>query len=240
MGHKECQAQSGEIELSTSTHQSTPQRLKSVAEPASSSLFEGAKRRWLKEGDPLFIAGEPGEGCYRLERGLLKVVLTLSEGKERILAMLGPGSIVGELALIDGGPRSASVFAVKDCELCFISRTTFEERTVRHPEIYQYLIKVVALRLRQIDQAIAADSFLTVQGRLARALLDIAKHLGEDDGGGGLVIRHKVSQNDLAAMSGLARESVSRVLNDWKRRQVVTRKSGFYCLSNIAALRSSM
>jgi CRP/FNR family transcriptional regulator, cyclic AMP receptor protein len=99
---------------------------------------------------------------------------------------------------------------------------------------------VVALRLRQIDQAIAADSFLTVQARLARALLDIAKHLGEDDGGGGLVIRHKISQSDLAAMSGLARESVSRVLNDWKRRQVVTRKSGFYCLSNIAALRSSM
>jgi CRP/FNR family transcriptional regulator, cyclic AMP receptor protein len=71
---------------------------------------------------------------------LLKVVLTFSEGKERILAMLGPGSIVGELALIDGGPRSASVFAIKDCELSFISRAAFEERTVRHPEIYRYLI----------------------------------------------------------------------------------------------------
>ena len=224
----------------TGTTRSASPRVKYVAEPLSGSLFEDAKRRWLKPGDTLFIGGKPGDGCYRLEHGLLKVVVTSPEGKERIVAMLGPGAIVGELAIIDGGPRSASVCAVNDCELSFISRTAFEERSVRNPAIYQYLINVLAARLRQIDQAMAADRFLTVQARLARALLELGKHLGEDDGSGGLVIRHKISQSHLAAMAGLARESVSRVLSDWKRRQVVTRSTGFYRLSNIATLQSSM
>src|SRR5262245_33142141 len=141
------------------TIRSATQRVKCVAEPLSGSLFEGAKPRWLKPGDALFIGGQPGEGCYRLERGLLKVVMTSPDGKERILAMLGPGAIVGDLAMIDGGPRSASVFAVKDCELSFISRTAFEERTLRNPQIYRYLINVVAARLRRIDQGVWPTTF---------------------------------------------------------------------------------
>src|SRR5262245_5901171 len=229
----------GKLRMSD-TIRSATQRVKCVAEPLSGSLFEGAKPRWLKAGDALFIGGQPGEGCYRLERGLLKVVVTSPEGKERILALLGAGAIVGDPAMIDGGPRSASVFAVEDCELSFISRTAFEEQTLQNPQIYRYLINVVAARLRRTDQAMAADSCLSVPGRLARALLDLAEHVGEDDGMGGIVIRHKIGQNDLAAMTGLARESVSRVLSDWKRRQVVTREAGFYRLSNIAGLKGSM
>ena len=121
----------------------------------SASLFEDAASRRLKADEPLFVAGEPGDGCYQLERGLLKVVVTSPQGEERILAMLGPGAIVGELAMLDGGPRSASVFAVRDCELSFISRAEFEERTIRHPGIYQYLVNVLATRLRQTDEAMA-------------------------------------------------------------------------------------
>src|SRR5262245_19920684 len=144
-------------------------RGKFVAGPVLSSLFDGAALRRLKADDALFVAGDPVDGCYRLEQGLLKVVVTSPRGDERILAMLGPGAIVGELAMLDREPRSASVFAVRDCELSFISRAAFEERTVRHPEIYQYLINVLANRLRATDEAMAAASFLTVQARLARA-----------------------------------------------------------------------
>src|SRR5580765_7151496 len=95
---------------------------KFVSEPVSTSLFADAASRHLKANEALFVAGEPGDGCYRLEQGLLKVVVTSPRDEQRILAMLGPGAIVGELAIIDGGPRSASVFAVRDCELRFISR----------------------------------------------------------------------------------------------------------------------
>jgi CRP/FNR family transcriptional regulator, cyclic AMP receptor protein len=132
------------------------------------------------------------------------------------------------------------VFAVRDCELSFISRSVFQERIVRHPEIHQYLTNVLATRLRQADEAVASTTFLTVRGRLARALLELAKHVGEDDGAGRVVIRHKIGQSDLAAMAGVARENVSRVMSDWNRRKVVTRSSGFYCLVDMTTIKRSI
>src|SRR5262249_28730892 len=144
-----------------------------IEPPLSTSLFAGAAARHLEAGEVLFVAGEPGDGCYRLERGLLKVVVTSPQDEERILTMLAPGAIVGELAMLDDGPRSASVCAVRDCELSFISRAAFEERTIRHPEIYQQLTKLLATRLRETDDTVAAACFLTVQARLARALLEL-------------------------------------------------------------------
>jgi CRP/FNR family transcriptional regulator, cyclic AMP receptor protein len=132
------------------------------------------------------------------------------------------------------------VFAVRDCELSFVSRAEFEKRTIRHPEIYQYLINVMATRLRETDEAMAATSFLTVQARLARAILELGKHVGQDDGAGGVVLRHKISQGDLAAMAGVARENVSRVMSDWKRNRVVTLSSGVYHLNDIATLKRIM
>ena len=80
----------------------------------------------------------------------------------------------------------------------------------------------------------------TVQARLARALLELGKHVGQDDGAGHIVIRHKISRSDLAAMAGVARENVSRAMSDWKRNQVVTRSSGLYRLNDIAALKRNL
>ena len=207
-----------------------------LPEHLSTPLFAGTTSRHFKAGQALFLAGEPGTGCYRLRQGLLKVVITSPEGDDRILAILGPGAIAGELSMIDGGPRSASVFAVKDCELSFISRLGFEEFAHQHPDIYRYLVDVLASRLRETDEAMAATSFLAVKARLARALLEVAEYLGEDVGAGRVLIRQKFSTMDLAAMAGVARENVSRALNDWNRRKIITRSSGYYAL-NIAALK---
>jgi CRP/FNR family transcriptional regulator, cyclic AMP receptor protein len=211
--------------------------LSSLPERLSALLFAGAKTCHLRAGDALFAAGDSGDGCYRLERGLLKVIITSSGGEERILAILGPGEIAGELSLIDRRPRSASLIAVKDCELSFISQKNFEKCTNQDPDIYRYLVNVLVSRLRGTDQAVAADSFLSVKARLARALIELTAYLGEDAGAGRVLIRHKISQSDLAAMAGVARENVSRALSDWKRRDLVTRSSGFYCLNDITKLK---
>src|SRR5262245_35307815 len=141
--------------------------------------------------------------------------------------------------MLDGGPRSASVLAVRNCELNFISRAAFQERTIRHPEIYQQLTKLLATRLRETDETMAAICFLTVKARLARALLELGQHVGQDDGAGRVVIRHKISHGDLAAMAGIARENVSRVISDWKRNKVVARLSGLYYLIDSTALEES-
>lgn len=206
----------------------------------SAQLFMDRASRHLKAGDVLFLAGDEGNGCYLLNHGLLKVVISSPQGEERILAILGPGTVAGELSVIDGRPRSASVFAVKDCDLSFVSQAAFEDCAREHPEIYRYLVDVLAARLRETSEAVAADSFLTVRSRLARALLELAKVLGEEDASHRIVIRHKISQNDLAAMAGVARENVSRVLSDWRRRKIITRSTGYYCLHDITALQRSV
>jgi len=202
----------------------------------STNLFAGAKPMRLAADEVLFLAGDPGDGCYRIEEGLLKVTMVSRSGTERILAFLGPGAIVGELSMIDGRPRSASVVAVRDAALSFLSRAAFEAFTRKYPEVYKTLVTLLATRLRETDAVIAAGSFLPLRGRVASTLLELAENFGQDVGSGRIVIRQKIGQSDIAAMAGIARENVSRILNDWKRRKLVSRLSGYYCLENRAQL----
>jgi CRP/FNR family cyclic AMP-dependent transcriptional regulator len=215
----------------------TPANLLSdLPDRLTSGLLASAKLRHLSTDETLFLAGEAGDGFYRLDEGLLKVSIASVTGAERILAILGPGAIVGDLAIIDGKPRSASVTALRNCKLRFVSRKAFETFASEKPEIYKYLAKVLAARLRDTDQIVAAGSFLPLKGRVARALLELAHAFGHNVGGARVVIRQKVSQSDLAAMAGIARENVSRIMNDWIRAKVVTRLSGYYCLEDTAKL----
>jgi CRP-like cAMP-binding protein len=190
----------------------------------------------LAADETLFTAGDAGDGCYRIKEGLLKVTMVSRAGGERILAFLGAGAIVGELAIIDGFPRSASVVAVRDAQLSFLSRAAFDEFTKAHPEIYKSLVALLAARLRETDAVIAAGSFLPLRGRVALTLLELAHEFGQDVGSGRIVIRQKIGQADLAAMAGIARENISRILNDWQRRKLVSRLSGYYCLENKSQL----
>lgn len=194
-------------------------------------LLSAERARSLSAGEILFERGDPGDGCYWLQKGVLKVSVASASGEQRILAILGAGAIVGELAMLDGLPRSATVEAVRDCELTFISRAAFTDILNRHPELYRDIATTLVARLRQSDEDMGAASFLTVRARVARALLQFARHLGEaigDGGSGQILIRHKVTQYDLAAMAGVARESVSRTLGEWRRRKVLERSSPGY------------
>jgi CRP/FNR family transcriptional regulator, cyclic AMP receptor protein len=215
-----------------------PSLLSGLPEHLSASLFTSATPVKLNADEVLFLAGDSGDGCYRVEDGLLKVTMVSRAGSERILAFLGPGAIVGELSIIDGLPRSASVVAVRAAALNFLSRAAFEDFAKRHPEIYKSLVTLIAARLRETDAALAAGSFLPLRGRVACTLLELAHDFGQDVGSGRIVIRQKIGQSDLAAMAGIARENVSRILNDWKRRKLVSRLSGYYCLENKAQLQN--
>jgi CRP/FNR family cyclic AMP-dependent transcriptional regulator len=195
-------------------------------------LFANARRVQLAAGRTLFAAGDPTTGCYRVDQGLLKVSVLFGSRGERILAISGPGEIVGEISMLDEGPRSAAVAAVKDSQLSFVTSAQFRSFAEDHPEVYQHLVRLLTLRLRYNTVAIAADSFLTLKGRVARALLDLSEAFGHDVGNGRLLVRQKITQSDIAAMAGIARENVSRVLNDWERQSIVSRLSGYYCLEN--------
>jgi CRP/FNR family cyclic AMP-dependent transcriptional regulator len=212
--------------------------LSGLPKDLSAALFTSAKLHRLKAGKILFLTGDAGDRWYRVEEGLLKVSLVSRAGSERILAFFGPGAIVGELSMLDGLPRSACVVAMNDVVLSVLSRPAFEEFAVEHPEIYKALVLLLATRLRETDASIAVGSFLPMRGRVACTLLELAQDFGQDVGAGRIVIRQKFAQSDLAAMAGVTRETVNRIVNDWKRRNLVSRLSGYYCLENKAKLQN--
>jgi CRP/FNR family transcriptional regulator, cyclic AMP receptor protein len=208
------------------------------ARPSSlgQNVFSSATPVRINADEVLFVAGDAGDGCYRVEDGLLKVTMVSRFGNERILAFLGPGAIVGELSIIDGRPRSASAVAVRDTTLSFLSRAAFENFAQKHSKVYKSLVRLLASRLRETDNVVAAGSFLPPRGRVAYTLLELAEYFGQDVGSGRVLIHQKIGQSDLAAMTGVVRETVNRILNDWKRRRVVGRLTGYYCLENKAIL----
>jgi len=197
------------------------------------SLFSRATTVRLKTDEVLFRAGDPGDGCYRVLDGLLKVVM-MSRGNERILAFLGLGAIAGELSVID----SASVIAVRPTILSFVSDADFREFGKEHPQVYEALVALLATRLRETDTTIAAGTFLPLHGRVACALLELAQEFGQDVGSGRIVIHQKIGQRDLAAMAGITRESVNRILSDWKRRKLISQASGYYWIEDKAQLQN--
>jgi CRP/FNR family transcriptional regulator, cyclic AMP receptor protein len=211
-----------------------------VPEALSAQLFHAAQARHLKAGERLFAIGDPGDGCFLLEQGLLKATAESPLGEERIIAILGPGAIVGELSMIDGLPRSASVVAMRDCVLRFVSREAFQRRANTKSETHQVLQAILAARLRQVDEDLVATTFLTVKARVARALLKLAEYIGQPSSEGHIVFQDRITLADLAAMAGVARENASRVLSDWRRRKFVTGSPCRICLNNIAAIEREM
>jgi CRP/FNR family cyclic AMP-dependent transcriptional regulator len=199
-------------------------------------LFAEARVQTLRPDQVVFLSGDAGDGCYRVEDGLLKVSVITPSGAERILAILGPGSIVGELSMIDGSARSASVTALRESKVNFVSRAAFEAFGRANPDIYHHLTVLLARRLRDTNSALAATSFLSVKGRVARALLSLAEAFGHDVGNGRILVRQKVTQSDLGAMAGIARENVSRILKEWTDKSVVSRLAGYYCLEKKAVI----
>jgi CRP-like cAMP-binding protein len=200
------------------------------------AMFAAARVVRLAPDQMLFLAGDAGDGCYVIDEGLLKVTVMSPAGHERILAILGAGAVVGELSMIDDAPRSSSVCALRPSTLRFIGRTEFHAFAERTPAVYRHVLSVLAARLRDTNNVVAAASFLPLKGRVARTLISLADAFGHEVAGGRTVIRQKVSQSDLAAMTGIARENVSRILNDWMREELISRVSSYYCLEDRPAL----
>jgi CRP/FNR family transcriptional regulator, cyclic AMP receptor protein len=210
--------------------------LAGLPEEVLHGLFARGRTVSLAADQMLFLSGDSGDGCYRVDEGLLKVFLVAPMGSERILAVMGAGAMVGELSMIGGSPRSASVAAMRDSKLYFISRAAFDTYARERPAIYRHLTLLLARRLIDTNGALAATSFLSLRGRVARSLLSLADGFGQDVGGGRILVRQKITQSDLAAMAGIARENVSRILREWMRRSLVSRLAGYYCLENKSAL----
>ena len=150
----------------------------------------------------IFKSGMQSRASHRLDAGLLKVALTSSNAEERILEVLVSGTTIGDPVSLDG-TSAASIVALTDCKLRFVSRTAFEQFASQNPEIYRDLAKVLAARLRKAQDTMASLAFLPVKGRVAHALLELAETLGVETRSGEVLIPRILNQAHLAAMANV-------------------------------------
>ncbi len=178
------------------------------------------RKKYSKES---IIVHEEDEGnsLMFILSGRVKVVLLSEGGKEIILSILGDGDFFGEMSLLDGEPRSATVIAMKDSTMLVIQRNDFLKQLKQNPTIATGVLSEMSRRIRRADQRIGNLILLDVFGRVARFLLDLAKREGVryDDG---ILIERRPTQQDIASMIGASRETVSRVLNELNRRGLIS------------------
>src|SRR5262249_14498934 len=159
----------------------------------------------------------PGSFLYVVEEGRVKIAMSSTKGREVILALMGPGDFFGELALLDGGERSADATVVEDCSLLLLGRADFRRCVEQRPGVALEVMSALSHRLRQTNQLVHDAAFFDVPGRLANAILRLAETLGEQTPAGVTMSRH-LTQLELAEMIGSTRESVNKWLKYYQRQ----------------------
>jgi CRP/FNR family cyclic AMP-dependent transcriptional regulator len=166
-------------------------------------------RRSAGRGSVIMHAGDPTDSLYIIISGRLKVMMGEADGKEVILAILGPGEFFGEMGLIDDSPRSATVLAIEPCELLAVSKFAFKKCLAEKFEVAMAVLRVLTRRLREADRKIGSLAMLDVYGRVARLLLDMSEMVN-----GEKVVTKRLPKQDIAKMIGASREMVSLVMKD--------------------------
>jgi CRP/FNR family cyclic AMP-dependent transcriptional regulator len=184
---------------------------------ASTALRAAMSESRLRRGEVLFREGDSGDKLYIVTDGKVKLGRTSSDGRENLLAILGPGQMFGELSLFDPGPRSATVTAVTDTSFLSLSHEDLLRWLDGRPAVARGLLAQLAGRLRRTNEVVADLVFSDVPGRVAKALLDLADRFGRtaDDG---VHVHHDLTQEELAQLVGASRETVNKALADFVSR----------------------
>ncbi len=176
--------------------------------------------RSFPAGVRVFHEGDHSDACYLVRKGDLRVTREHPDGRAIALATLGPGDIFGELAMLDGEARSASVETLSDSELLALPAADVRRLLADHPGISVKLIAALTRRLRETNERVARQSFQTVPSRVAGVLTQLIAEESASTGRQGITIR--MTQADLAQLAGTSRESVSRFLATLERAGVVS------------------
>lgn len=179
--------------------------------------------------------GEAGDQLLVLLRGRVKVCLNSPEGKEVTLGLLEPGDVFGEMALLDGEARSASVTTMEECSFLALARGDFLPFLESSPRVALKLLAALSKRLRATNDLVGSMSFLGLSARLARVLLNLVQHYGRI-AAGGIVIGLKLSQEELGNLVGVSRESVNRQLRLWVDAGLIDMSHGSIVVKNSDAL----
>ena len=179
-------------------------------------------------GTTIFSKDEPGTGLFAVSSGVVKISVPSADGREAVLNLVSEGEIFGEIALLDGRPRTASAIAMTDCELIAIDRRDFLSLVQAEPKIALGLIALLCARLRWAGQQFEEHVFLNLPSRLAKVLVRLSQKAEATPGPRKLAI----TQRELSMLTGTTRESINKQLRAWaKLKWVRLERGGIVVLS---------
>lgn len=189
----------------------------------------------LVRGEVLFNEFELGDRLYIVGEGKIKLGRSSGDGRENLMAVLGPGEMFGELSLFDPGPRSLAARAVSDSILYELQHQALVSVLEQDPSVATPLLAALATRLRRTNEALADLVFSDVPGRVAKALLDLSRRFGQKTDEG-IRVSHDLTQEELAQLVGASRETVNKALADFTTRGWVRREGRAIVLLDLQRL----
>jgi CRP/FNR family cyclic AMP-dependent transcriptional regulator len=181
------------------------------------SLIASMTPQHMERGDVLFREGDSGDRLYVIGEGKIKLGRSSPDGRENLLAILGPGEMFGELSLFDPGARTATATAVAETQIVGLTNEQLKTFLAERPGVAATLLAALARRLRRTNESLADLVFTDVPGRVAKALLDLAERFGRPVDGG-VMVSHDLTQEELAQLVGASRETVNKALADFATR----------------------
>jgi CRP/FNR family transcriptional regulator, cyclic AMP receptor protein len=171
------------------------------------------------EGSTIFRRGDAGDTMMRVKSGRVRISVGDEQGRELTFAIIGPGHMFGEIAVIDGRGRTADASALEACVVQIIQRRDFLSFLERNAQIAVRLLQMLCERVRQADRICENIAFVDLEGRLAWLLLDLAKSQGAGDG---REFRLRMSQEEMGRLIMASREAVNRQLRQWQTAGVIS------------------
>lgn len=216
----------------------TPHALfRGIPEEQLAQLCDLIGRKQFPANTPLMLAEQAGEVVYFILSGTVKIHLEQADGSEVIISILGRGEMVGEMSALGWASRSASVITLETSALLWLDRATFQRCLLTMPVLSFNLASMLATRLRHANEKIQALATQAVETRIARQILHFAEQYGQKQENGDVLILLRLTQSDLAAMTGCSREHVNKVIVSYKERGYLSVDRQYHLtLHNLAAL----
>jgi len=200
------------------------------------ALIAHARKVSYKSGTPIYLKGTPGSSMMAVLDGTVRISVVGPDGREIVLASIGPGDMVGEVAFLDGGERSADASAATDCEVLVVERRDYLPLLEQNPKVTIRLMAALCQRLRRTSEQVEDLALLSLPERLAKKLLGLAATKGVRTAEG-IRIPGRLMQGELGNMLGTSRESINKQLGIWQRAGVLQiGKDGVFTIRNDAAL----
>ena len=196
--------------------------------------------RTFAQGDIIFHEGDPGQTLYLIQSGQVRIFVNGLDGSETSVILFGrPGEIFGELAVVDGMPRSATAVALGQTILYTMSRERFRHHTLIYPQLALNFMKVLSSRVRSSTQHMDSLASLGISQRLARKLLQLAQDYGQAEANG-VSITMRLNQSDLASLIGATRESINKALRDFRQNGWLHMAQGQITILDAEALKAQV